>query len=134
MCFRNTFARLRRTIFMFDAIGLGLFTTIGVDLGLAADLHPAICVILGTMSAAFGGVIRDTLCNEVPLIFHKEIYASLSILGGIGYLCLKLNTTLGPGVMVAVTGGIVVVLRVLAVRYNWTMPQPYNYPVAPPSE
>lgn len=118
--FRGKLAYLRRTLFLFDAIGLGIFTITGVEIGLEAGLHPIICIILGTMSASFGGVIRDILVNEVPLIFKKEIYASLSILGGILLLVLKQLDVSDHYSYIAISG-LIVLLRVLAVRYKWKM-------------
>ncbi len=124
MTFRNYLRYFRKTMFLFDAMGLGLFTIIGVELGLLGGLHPIICILLGTLSAAFGGVIRDVLCNQVPLIFEKEIYASLSILGGIIFLFLT-KTSLTPDTMYIITSLLVIVLRVLAVRYEWVLPKWY---------
>ena len=112
-------------MFLFDAIGLGIFTIIGVEIGLNADLHPIICVILGTLSASFGGVLRDILSNEVPLIFHKEIYASLSIIGGIIFYGL-LQTPLPININYVITSGLVVILRILAVKYQWVLPKIYK--------
>lgn len=123
--FRKYLAYVRRTMFLFDSIGLGLFTIIGVEIGVAAGLHPVICVLLGTLSASFGGVIRDILSNEVPLIFHKEVYASLSILGGITYLLLQ-ETALPSNWAYILTSGMVVVLRIFAVRKNWVIPKLYQ--------
>lgn len=125
MAFRPYLGYVRRTLFLFDAIGLGLFTIIGVEIGAAAGLHPAICVLLGTLSASFGGVTRDILVNEVPLIFHQEIYASLSILGGSCFLLLE-RTSLPIDVIYVITSFIVVVLRIMAVRYEWRFPRWYH--------
>ena len=88
MVFRDRLAYFRKTIFLFDAIGLAIFTITGVEIGLQYDLHPLICLLLGTLTAAFGGVIRDMLCGQIPLIFHKEIYASVSLVGGSLFLLL----------------------------------------------
>lgn len=123
--FRSYLTYVRRTMFLFDAIGLGLFTITGVEIGLGAGLHPIICVLLGTLSAAFGGVIRDMLSNEVPLIFHKEVYASLSLLGGVLFIGLQ-STTLSTNWVYILTSSLVVVLRILAVRYNWMIPKLYK--------
>ncbi len=125
MMFRTYLSYFRKTMFLFDAIGLGIFTIIGVKIGLNADLHPIICIMLGTLSASFGGVLRDILCNEVPLIFHKEIYASLSIIGGITYYFL-LQTTLPINYNYVITSILVVVLRILAVRFQWVLPKFYK--------
>ena len=125
MLFRKRLAYFRKTMFLFDAIGLGIFTIIGVEVGLNADLHPIICVMLGTLSASFGGVLRDMLANEVPLIFHKEVYASLSIIGGIIFYGL-LQTSLPININYVVTSSLVVVLRILAVRFHWVLPKMYK--------
>lgn len=122
MFFRTYLVYFRRTMFLFDAIGLGLFTIIGVEIGLGANLHPVICVLLGTFSASFGGVIRDILSNEVPLIFHREVYASLSILGGITFLLLQ-KLSLPSDFIYVATSLLVVILRILAVRRNWAIPK-----------
>jgi uncharacterized membrane protein YeiH len=123
--FRKYLVYVRRTMFLFDSIGLGLFTIIGVEIGVATGLHPIICVLIGTLSASFGGVIRDILSNEVPLIFHKEVYASLSILGGITYLLLQ-ETALPSNWAYVLTSTMVVVLRIFAVRRNWMIPKLYQ--------
>ena len=123
--FRKYLVYVRRTMFLFDSIGLGLFTIIGVEIGLATGLNPVICILIGTLSASFGGVIRDILSNEVPLIFHKEVYASLSILGGITYLLLQ-ETALPSNWAYVLTSSMVVILRILAVRYNWMIPKLYS--------
>ena len=122
--FRSYLVYVRRTMFLFDAIGLGLFTIIGVEIGLAAALHTIICILLGTMSAAFGGVIRDILANEVPLIFHKEIYASISLLGGALFLLLQ-RTSLPTDWIYVLTSSLVVLARILAVRFKWVLPKFY---------
>jgi uncharacterized membrane protein YeiH len=87
--FRNQIKHLRKSLFLFDTIGIGLYTVIGIEKGLNAELHPIICIALGTMSACFGGVIRDILCNEIPVIFRKEIYATACIFGGVTYFILR---------------------------------------------
>jgi uncharacterized membrane protein YeiH len=83
LVFRKKFERLRTSLFLFDTIGLG-FTLIGLEKGNEL-VHPIVCIALGTMTACFGGVIRDILC-EIPVIFRKEIYATICILGGIVFL------------------------------------------------
>ncbi len=125
MLFRKKLAYFRKTMFLFDAIGLGIFTIIGFELGMAANLHPIICVLLGTLSASFGGVLRDILSNEVPLIFHKEVYASLSIIGAIVFYAL-LQTSLDININYIITSALVVILRILAVRYEWVLPKIYK--------
>ena len=87
--FRKKFDRLRTSLFLFDTIGLGVFTLIGLEKGINIGLHPIICIALGTMTACFGGVIRDILYTEIPVIFREEIYATICILGGIVFFMLR---------------------------------------------
>lgn len=122
--FRSRLLRLRKTFFLFDTLGLGLFTITGVELGLQAGLHPIICILLGTMSASFGGVLRDVLSNEVPVIFQKEIYASASIAGGTVFLLL-LETGWDQDIIYILTSLLVIVIRLLAVKFQWSLPRMY---------
>ncbi|WP_347053201.1 trimeric intracellular cation channel family protein [Flavobacterium olei] len=116
--FRKRFDKLRTSLFLFDTIGLGVFTLIGLERGLLTGLHPVICIALGTMTACFGGVIRDILCNEIPNVFKEEIYATICILGGLVFFSLrKLN--LNDDVLYLVTSLVIIVVRLLAVKYKW---------------
>lgn len=125
MMFRDRLAYLRKTIFLFDAIGLAIFTITGVEIGLQYDLHPLICLLLGTLSAAFGGVIRDMLCGQIPLIFHKEIYASVSLMGGSLFLLL-MNSQVPEEIIYVLVSILMVTMRVLAVRRQWELPKFYS--------
>ena len=114
----------RRSLFLFDTIGIGLYTMIGIQKGLEAGLLPIMCIALGTMTACFGGVIRDILCNEIPVIFRKEIYATVCILGG-GIYFLMLQFPVNPDVG-NITGIIcIIVLRLLAVKFKIALPSIY---------
>ena len=68
--------KLRRSFFIFDTIGIGLFTILGINKSIEFGLPPASALLMGIVSAVFGGIIRDVLSNEIPLIFRKEIYAT----------------------------------------------------------
>ncbi|MFV5696097.1 trimeric intracellular cation channel family protein [Flavobacterium sp. LB3P122] len=119
--FRKKFDRLRTSLFLFDTIGLGVFTLIGLEKGINIGLHPVICIALGTMTACFGGVIRDILCTEIPVIFRKEIYATICILGGIVFFLLrKLN--LENDVLYLTTSLVIISVRLMAVKYKWYLP------------
>ncbi|MFV5691262.1 trimeric intracellular cation channel family protein [Flavobacterium sp. LT1R49] len=119
--FRKKFDRLRTSLFLFDTIGLGVFTLIGLEKGINIGLHPVICIALGTMTACFGGVIRDILCTEIPVIFRKEIYATICILGGIVFFLLrKLN--LDNDVLYLTTSLVIISVRLMAVKYKWYLP------------
>ncbi len=116
----------RKIIFLFDAIALGVFTIIGFEIGrIQAEFHPVICILLGLLCASFCDVIRDILFSEAPLIYHKEVYASLSIIGAIT-LYLLLKTALPIKINYVVTSTLIVVLRILAVKYHWVLPNFYK--------
>ena len=123
--FRNKINYLRTSLFLFDTIGIGLYTVVGIEKGLTAELHPIICIALGTMSACFGGIIRDMLCNEVPVIFRREIYATACILGGLAYFLL-IKLPIDSNVVFAVAGSIVIIVRLLAVKFKIALPSIYR--------
>lgn len=118
--FRKKLDRLRTSLFLFDTIGLGVFTLIGLEKGIATGLHPIICIALGTMTACFGGVIRDILCNEVPVIFRKQIYATICIFGGIVFFALK-KGNLNDDVLYVITSLVIIIVRLLAVKFRWSL-------------
>lgn len=125
LIFRKKLGYVRRSLFLFDTIGIALYTVVGVQKGLDAELPALICIALGTLSASFGGVIRDILCNEIPIIFRKEIYATACILGGLVYLLL-LKTTLSVDLVMILAGAVVITVRVLAVRFKLSLPSLYK--------
>ncbi len=119
--FQNTIAKLRKSMFLFDTIGIALFTILGLQKTLGVGLSPAIAVMMGIVSAVFGGVMRDVLSNEVPLIFRKEIYASACLLGGVVFLIFE---AIMPGTVwnMLIAMSVVIIIRYLAVRNNWGLP------------
>jgi uncharacterized membrane protein YeiH len=122
--FSASLKKFDRMLFYFDAMGLGLFTMIGIQTGMEQQLSTGICIMLGTITGCFGGVLRDVLLNNVPLIFHKEIYASASILGGIiFFLLISLQIPSSYAYVVGIM--IVFAIRVLAVRFSWSLPKFY---------
>ena len=126
MIFKLIEKKFQVTLFIFDSLGLGLFTIIGVQKGLNADLHPVIGVVLGTITGCFGGIIRDILLNRIPLIFRKEIYATAAIVGGIVYILLKNFSGLSEEINQILTILLIVSIRTLAVKYHWQMPKFYG--------
>ena len=119
--FRKKLDRLRTSLFIFDTVGLGVFTLIGLEKGINIGLDPIICIALGTMTACFGGVIRDILCAEIPVIFRKEIYATICIFGGIIFFVLrKLN--LDNDILYLTTSLFIISGRLLAVKFKWYLP------------
>lgn len=119
---RKLLLKLTRTMLLFDAIGIGLYTILGTQKSLAADVNPLAALILGMFSAVFGGVIRDTLLNELPLIFRKEIYATACLAGAAVYVTLLYLDVHGN---IAAFNGIavVIVVRILAVYKSWSLPK-----------
>ena len=110
---------------IFDSFGLGLYTIVGIEKGLNAGLNPVICVTLGTITGCFGGILRDILLNRIPLIFRKEIYASACIVGGSIFLLMRIYTSI-PYIFVHIfTILLIVLIRTLAVKYQWEFPKFY---------
>ncbi|PQJ81957.1 trimeric intracellular cation channel family protein [Polaribacter glomeratus] len=120
--FKSKIAHLSKTMFLFDTIGISVFTLLGLEKGLAFDLHPIIALIMGMISAVFGGVLRDVLTNNVPLIFEKEIYASACLAGGIIYLILN-YFKVDQNINFIISASVVVSIRVVVVRFKLELPK-----------
>ncbi|KXK36958.1 MAG: trimeric intracellular cation channel family protein [Saprospiraceae bacterium] len=125
MMFYRTVKTNSRTLAILDSIGLGVFTIAGIEKGIAGDFVPAICIALGTMSACFGGVIRDMLSNEIPIIFHKEIYATACIIGGVVYFVLW-HFDFTHQVYTFAAAMTVVSVRLLSLHFDWQLPNIYG--------
>ena len=121
--FRERVKQFRRTFFIFDTVGIGLFAIYGVEKSLSLGHFPAVAIFLGVITATFGGVLRDVLCNEIPLIFRKEIYATACLSGGILYYLLVKIELLSPEFNAIIAALFVMFIRVLAVIKKWQMPQ-----------
>ncbi|QTY28087.1 trimeric intracellular cation channel family protein [Flavobacterium sp. CS20] len=121
---RNKLNYLRKSLFLFDTFGIGLYTVVGIEKAISAGLPPVICVAFGTMSACFGGVIRDILCNDIPVIFHKEIYATACILGGFAYFALT-YFNLSQDLIFIISGVVVIAVRISAVVFKISLPRVY---------
>ena len=122
--FKKIVGNFQATLLVFDSLGLGFFTVFGLQKGIAFDLHPGICVALGTITGCFGGVIRDISLGSIPLIFQKEIYASASILGGVVYFLLLLIPIPRNFVEVIVIA-IIFFVRTVAVYFKLSLPNIY---------
>ena len=122
MIFRDKLNKFNKSLLLFDAIGLGLFTITGVQIGIENNLHVLNCIILGTVTGSFGGVLRDVLVNETPVIFKKEIYATISILGGAIYLgLLKLNITNPAQQIIPIV--LMIIARLVILKLKISLPQ-----------
>ena len=114
--------RLRHVFLVLDAIGLALFTVIGCNVALDLDLPFLIVIMSGMITGCVGGVLRDVLCNDVPLLFRRELYASVSVVAGALYVGgLRAGLPHDPVMVVAMAAGLA--LRLLAIRYGWNMPR-----------
>ena len=114
--------RLNNTFFIFDTIGLALFVVVGIQKTIAADFPFWIAIIMGTITGAAGGVLRDILINEVPLIFRKEIYAMACVFGGIVYwICYRL--AYAPHLTQVLAALTVIATRIVAVKYKLSLPR-----------
>lgn len=124
MFFHHYLHKLPQTLFLFDAIGLGLFTLTGIEMAIEKSFSAGICIALGTITACFGGVIRDVLLNQVPLIFRKEVYAMACVAGGVLYFLLR-DIGLDSDALKIVCITLIVTIRILAVKYHWYLPKMY---------
>lgn len=121
LLFKEKLFRWRNTLFLFDAIGLGLFTIVGISKSLEAGLPLWVCIVMGTITGAVGGVLRDVLLNEVPLLLRKDIYALACVLGGVVYFtCIHFN--LSTGVTELIAALIVIVVRITALKFHIQLP------------
>jgi uncharacterized membrane protein YeiH len=114
--------RLRTLFFVLDAIGLVVFTVIGCNIALAQDLPVLVVIVAGMITGCVGGVLRDVLCNDIPLLFRRELYASVSIVtGGLYVAGLGLGLPHDPVMLAAMAFGLA--MRLLALRFDWHMPK-----------
>lgn len=113
--------RLNNTFFIFDAIGLGLFTVVGIEKTLTAGFSLWVAVIMGTITGAAGGVLRDILINEEPLIFRKEIYALACVFGGVVFW-IGSSAGVAGAALQTLTAVSVIAARIVAVRYGLRLP------------
>lgn len=126
MVFKSIENNFRVTLFIFDSLGLGLFTIIGIQKGLTLGYHPAICLILGTITGCVGGIARDILLNRIPLIFRKEIYATACLAGGVAFLALTAYSSISYTIVQFSTIFLIVIIRTLAVKYHWQIKKFYE--------
>lgn len=120
--FYGFFLKLRKTFMLFDTLGIALFTIVGVEKALGLGVSPIVAMIMGMFTAIMGGVIRDMMINELPIVFRKEIYASACLAGAVLYVFLDyigLERTMN----FFVSGILIVVIRLVALRYNLSIPK-----------
>ncbi|MGZ3884866.1 MAG: trimeric intracellular cation channel family protein [Bacteroidia bacterium] len=120
--FKNYIIKLRRTLFLFDTVGIGIYTILGVQISLNHNVNAFASVILGLISAVFGGVIRDMLINEIPLIFAKEIYATACLFGA-GLYVLLLYMNIDADIAAPVSMAAIIIVRLVALKYKLSLPK-----------
>ncbi|MEP0712211.1 trimeric intracellular cation channel family protein [Algoriphagus sp.] len=120
--FPKFLSRLRKTFFLFDTLGIAFFTVLGVEKALSLGMRPEIAAIMGMFSAVMGGVIRDTLTNQIPILFRKEIYASACLAGAIVYLILN-SFEVSRDVNLLISIAVIISIRLISVRYKLSLPR-----------
>ncbi|GAA4803564.1 trimeric intracellular cation channel family protein [Olivibacter ginsenosidimutans] len=113
--------KLRRTLFMFDAVGISFFTIVGLQKSLDAGSSEIAAIVLGMFSAVMGGVTRDTLMNETPLIFRREIYATACLSGAVAFVVLS-SLGLSEEWNAFVSASLIFLIRIFSVRYKLSLP------------
>ena len=120
--FRKQLVKIPKILLVFDTIGIAIYTIIGMEKALALNVAPLAAVIMGLFTAVMGGVIRDTLINEIPQIFRKEIYATACIAGALVFLALKYSPL--PDIWSAVISIVTIIaVRLAAVKFRWSLPK-----------
>lgn len=120
--FPKFLSKLRRTFFLFDTLGIAFFTVLGVEKALSLGVRPEIAAIMGMFSAVMGGVIRDTLTNELPILFRKEVYASACLAGAIFYLVLN-SFEVPRDINLLISIAVIIAIRMLSMKYKWSLPR-----------
>lgn len=111
----------RAALIWADAIGLSVFCVIGAQVALSLDAHWSIAMLTGVMSAAFGGLMRDIIVNDVPLVLREDVYA-LAALAGAGAYVGGIAAGLPPGAVMLGAAAIAFGLRACAILFSWTLP------------
>jgi len=119
--FRKHLVKLNNTFFWFDSIGLGLFVVVGVEKTIALGFDPWVIIMMGTITGVVGGIIRDILINEIPLIFTGELYAVACIIGA-GAFCIMDHLGVNLTVTEITTAVLIFVIRVVATRFKIKLP------------
>jgi len=119
--FGKKLIKLNNTFFIFDTIGLGLFVVVGIEKSIDAGFPFWVTIVMGMITGSVGGIMRDILINELPLIFRKDIYALACVLGGVVfYICTLLNFK--AELTQIISAGSVILMRVIAVKYHLGLP------------
>ncbi len=113
--------RLKKPFLVMDALGLVAFTIIGCDIAASAGVHPGIVVLMGVITGSFGGLLRDMLCGQVPLVLQRDLYASVALATGVLYVGM-LHAGVAGDLATAIALGSGFVFRLAAIRYSLSLP------------
>jgi len=122
IAFARIMHRLRGVFLFLDAVGLVAFTVIGCNVAMEMALPVVVVIVAGMITGCLGGVLRDVLCNEIPLLFRSELYASVSVITG-GLYISGIYLHLSHDIVMFVAMAIGLAIRLLALRFNWRMPK-----------
>lgn len=119
--FKSFLVSRDRMLFVFDSIGLALFCVIGIQKSLAVGYPMWVAAVMGIITGAFGGVMRDILINEEPLIFRKDIYATACLVGALAYWIMIVAGS-SPMAQQITCMAVIIIIRILALKYNLSLP------------
>lgn len=119
--FFHLYHKIDNALKLFDAIGLAAFSVIGFKIALTQGMSPVIAIMMAVWTAIIGGMLRDIICNEIPLVLQREIYISASIAGSVTYLLLD-SLGVDAGLNEFVMLGVIFAVRMLALRFDWHLP------------
>lgn len=120
--FKKQALQAKKTTFIFDTLGIGLFTVLGVIKGLQHEVPSIVAIMFGVVTATFGGVIRDILCNEIPLIFRKEIYATACLIGATCFVLLSTLEAISETTNILLSSIVIILIRTVAVVKKLSLP------------
>ena len=120
--FYQLVSKLRKIMLLFDMMGIGFFTILGVEKALRLGVAPEIAAMMGMFTAVMGGVIRDTMTNATPVLFKREVYATACLAGAILYLILY-RFDVPRDINLLVSAGFIILIRGLAIRFNLALPK-----------
>ncbi|MGP5516536.1 trimeric intracellular cation channel family protein [Psychrobacter alimentarius] len=119
--FFHLYHKIDNALKLFDAIGLAAFSVIGFKIALTQDMAPLIAIMMGVWTAIIGGLLRDIICNEIPLVLQREIYITASIAGSVTYLLLQ-RLGIDSGINEFIMLFVIFSIRMLALRFDWHLP------------
>ncbi|MCF8450152.1 MAG: trimeric intracellular cation channel family protein [Taibaiella sp.] len=120
--FYNLLKKQRKLFFIFDSLGIAMFTILGTEKALLFHVNPIIAAIMGMFTAIMGGVMRDVLTNEIPVVFRKEIYATACLAGAAFYMMLN-ALHINREICLIFSVLVIIAIRIVAVKYNLSLPQ-----------